>query len=539
MNTYMPSHANSSVNQVASAYKGNPQALEQRTQATNNMTPELIDLLAYQKLKSEKDNAAKQMALSVGKQPTVAQGMKDEAMNSAREEVTKSMGLPGLMQSAQGAPQPQGAQPQQPQQMAGLPSAQSNLPQQYQSGGIVAFDGRKGSVVPEGVNVSESGEYSAEPRTADEMGNVDTWAQLKKLAAWAGRNTERDPNTGEVVKKTAEAAPATTASAYTPFDEEYTPSTVLTAPRNKGLGSTQPAQARQAPPAKAPVRQAPATQAPAPDVPMDALKAKLLAGVNRDLDVDENVRGAASGKRYEDTVGTGNLARIKGQEQRTEGLRALQEKQAGQRPNSFWTALERMGENTRERGLGGAFKGVSKAVSEANAGYQAQDVKNMGTINALLDARDKALQENDIGKLKAIEGAIDDARAMHKAAQTTGASLITHDEAVKARMSIAETARKAAAALAGVNATERKDRLDATVARAEEQQAMNLAMKAATEIMKTPLGLTKYKDRSAEDLAAETYPKILAQLRGQAPAPANGDNKVFSAADAILNKGKK
>lgn len=538
MNTYMPSHATSSVNQVAHAYQGNPQALEQRTQATNGMTPELIDLLAYQKLQADKKQAANQMALSAGKQPTVAQGMKDEAMNSAREEVTKSMGLPGLMQSAQGAPQPQGAQPQQPQQMAGLPSAQSNLPQQYQSGGIVAFDGRKGSVVPEGVNVSESGEYSAEPRTADEMGNVDTWAQLKKFAAWMGRNTERDPDTGEMVKKApAAVAPATTASAYTPFDEEYTPSTVLTAPRNKGLGSTQPAQARQAPPTQAPARQAPA---PTDITPEDAaLKKQLYAGVSRDLGADEGARGIAGGKRYEDTVGTGNLARIKAQEQRTEGLRALQEKQAGQRPNSFWTALERMGENTRERGLGGAFKGVSKAVSEANAGYQAQDVKNMGTINSLLDARDKALQENDIGKLKAIEGAIDDARASYKAAQTAGTSLINTEELARARKQIAKDAAAERARLSGLSATERKDRLDATVARAEEQQAMNLAMKAATEIMKTPLGLTKYKDRSAEDLAAETYPKILAQLRGQAPAPANGDNKVFSAADAILNKGKK
>jgi len=568
MNTYMPSHADSSVNQVARAYQGNPQALEQRTQATNGMTPELIDLLAYQKLQADKKQAANQMALSAGQQPTVAQGMKDEAMSSAREEVTKSMGLPGLMQSAQGAPQPQGAQPQQPPQGAGLPGAQSNLPQQYQSGGIVAFG--EGGPAPKSSPEEEQ-------RTSDQAAMSDLWEQAKRgskkalailtdsammiprgvvgaydtavvrpmraLGADASylsphlRPEGSEPNspTPNLDKNRAQEAAATTNPTYdldarpeaTPA-QPAAPARPAPAPRNQGLGGTQPGQARQA-----------ATPQTAQDVPMDVLKAKLLAGVNRDLDKNEEAGGIAGGKRYEDTVGKENLAAIAERSKRTEGLRALQEKQAGERPSDLMTLLQRMGQNTHERGLGGAFKGTGAAVDAARAGYRTEDVKNMGSLNALLDEADKARKENNIGKLKAIESSIDDIRSAQKAAQTTGASLITHDEATKARMQIADTARKAAAALAGVNATERKDRLAATVARAEEQQAMNLAMKAATEIMKTPLGLTKYKDRSAEDLAAETYPKILAQLRGQAPAPADGDNKVFSAADAILNKGKK
>ena len=522
----MPSHADSSVNQVAHAYQGNPQALEQRTQATNGMTPELIDLLAYQKLQADKKQAANQMALSAGKQPTVAQGMKDEAMSSAREEVTKSMGLPGLMQSAQGAPQPHGAQPQQPPQGAGLPGAQSNLPQQYQSGGIVAFTKGGKTSDDEDASMTEA-ERSTMPygeqmrKLGSALAGIPA-SVLKTLVSAPGYGFNRN-------NPTAEAPPAATTNPTYDLDarpeatpaQPTAPARPAPAPRNQGLGGTQPGQARQA-----------ATpQAPAPDVPMDVLKGKLLAGVNRDLDVDENVRGAASGKRYEDTIGAGNLARIEAQKQRTEGLRALQEKQAGERPSSFWTGLERMGENTRERGLGGAFKGVSKAVSEANAGYQAQDVKNMGTINSLLDARDKALQENDIGKLKAIEGAIDDARAMHKAAQTTGASLITHDEATKSRMQIADTARKAAAALAGVNAQERRDRLDATIARAQEKQAADLAEKR----MLMPMIALQYKDRPGD-----LYREILGQIRNEAPAPAAKESTLSPQEAAMAAKyGKK
>jgi len=55
-----------------------------------------------------------------------------------------------------------------------------------------------------GVYVGEGGEYYADPLSAEELSQSnggDTWRGLRKFADWAGRNTERDPNTGEVTRK--------------------------------------------------------------------------------------------------------------------------------------------------------------------------------------------------------------------------------------------------------------------------------------------------------------------------------------------------
>ena len=129
--------------------------------------------------------------------------------------------------------------------------------------------------------------------------------------------------------------------------------------------------------------------------------------------------------------------------------------------------------------------------------------------------------EHHIGKLKAIEGAIDDARAMHKAAQTTGASLITHDEATKARMQLGKIAAETAYALRHENAANRQAGIDAATERAREKMAMDSAKASvATDMRENKLFALKHQDTSADELALERYPKFLASLKGLTPAPA-------------------
>ena len=126
------------------AYRGNPQALQQRYQ----MSQQLLDLLALQKLKAEKDAVARQMQAQMQQTPgTVAQQMEQEMLGRTKQEMAQQVG--GVMQQqarqqqqamqrmAQAAARPQGgigalaprsAQPAQPgPRMAG--------------GGIVAFSG--------------------------------------------------------------------------------------------------------------------------------------------------------------------------------------------------------------------------------------------------------------------------------------------------------------------------------------------------------------------------------------------------------------
>lgn len=210
-----PSHAGSSVNEVANAYMGNPQALQQRVQQGNGITPELVDMLAQQLLNSKLEAAKNEMAISNGQnQPTVKQMQQDSAMQSARQEIAQKLGLPGLMNQGQAVPQPAGGQqgpqgapqggppqsPQQPQQAPTVNAAQgglmripSNLPASYAGGGIIAFDGRNGSVVPETYVDSYTGEEVTLPKNEDK--SAPFWKTLIKPEAEAyekPRETQAD-----------------------------------------------------------------------------------------------------------------------------------------------------------------------------------------------------------------------------------------------------------------------------------------------------------------------------------------------------------
>ena len=168
--------------------------------------------------------------------------------------------------------------PQQPQMPQALPenTGIGTLPQQPMTmaeGGIVAFD------VGGGVYAGEGGQFSADPLTTEELSRTDPLAAIKKFGAWAGRNVERDPVTGEVVPKaSANVTPATAISAVNPTDARLAASTQMTpmvapaaaAPTVSPLSTLAP---------RAPVPRAPA----APELSY-ADRQKALLGDNPDED---------------------------------------------------------------------------------------------------------------------------------------------------------------------------------------------------------------------------------------------------------------
>ena len=107
------------VDQKADAYRGNPQALQQ-SYAKNQ---ELMDLLAMQKLKAEKDAAARDMAMKAEQMPgTIAEQMEQEMLGRTKDDlVAQTSGIldqkqkkaaqtaQALGQPAPGAKPPQGA----------------------------------------------------------------------------------------------------------------------------------------------------------------------------------------------------------------------------------------------------------------------------------------------------------------------------------------------------------------------------------------------------------------------------------------------
>ena len=133
--------------QRVNAYRGNPQALQQRY-ASNQ---ELLDLLALQRLKSEKDDAMRKVQLEMQQDPqTIKQQKERQLLEMTKQDLTKQTA--GIMQNAQnrqqknmqnvakkGAPSPQQMQQVQSGLGALAQRQQGQAPMRMAEGGIVAF----------------------------------------------------------------------------------------------------------------------------------------------------------------------------------------------------------------------------------------------------------------------------------------------------------------------------------------------------------------------------------------------------------------
>tara|TARA_R110000737_G_scaffold229114_1_gene242918 strand:- start:1764 stop:3698 length:1935 start_codon:yes stop_codon:yes gene_type:complete len=136
------------VNQKADAYRSNPQALQQRY----SQNQELMDLLAMQKLKTEKETVARDMALKAEQTPgTIAEQYEQQLVSMNKDQMARqtagilgerqkkaqqksqSMGMPPQQPQGQRPPMPQGA----PQGIASQP--RPNM-QGMASGGIVGYE---------------------------------------------------------------------------------------------------------------------------------------------------------------------------------------------------------------------------------------------------------------------------------------------------------------------------------------------------------------------------------------------------------------
>lgn len=128
------------VQQKVDAYRGNPQALMQRYQQNQ----QLLDLLALQKLKSEKEAAARQMQLQMQQTPqTVAQQREQEVLGLTKQELAQQ--TQGIMQQRQAQQQKnlqqvaQGGLGALAPQRAPAPAPQGQPMPRMAGGGIVAF----------------------------------------------------------------------------------------------------------------------------------------------------------------------------------------------------------------------------------------------------------------------------------------------------------------------------------------------------------------------------------------------------------------
>jgi hypothetical protein len=184
------------VNDIASLFMGNPGALQNRIQkeqqAKPGIPPDLKELLALQQIQEQLQASQQQQALqNPQNQPTVAQSLQQAAKQAlmARQVQAQQqqMAQAGQMGLPQGLPQPQ----RQPEM--GLDQIQSNLGEYY-GGGIVAFNGEGTSLVSE-EKLSEEGkkwlEESRRGRAAEAPKSTagSSYKDLPKTAGQSGLST--------------------------------------------------------------------------------------------------------------------------------------------------------------------------------------------------------------------------------------------------------------------------------------------------------------------------------------------------------------
>jgi len=174
------------VQDKADAYRGNPAALQKRSA----MSKELIDMLALQKITSEKDAAARDMQLQMEQQPgTIAQQLEQKAMGQTKDEMLK--GIAGVMKNNQakqqanmqrmanaGLPKTAAAGP--PQGLAGQPKPNMQMMAQ---GGIVGY--------APGGTVQEKADKIAEIRKKIADGTITKAAGEAQIEAIAPTKTPK------------------------------------------------------------------------------------------------------------------------------------------------------------------------------------------------------------------------------------------------------------------------------------------------------------------------------------------------------------
>jgi hypothetical protein len=133
-----------SVNQIASAYKGNPAPLarkvDQDKKQNGGIPQDLRQLLALNDITQGRQNMGIQQALQIPtNMPTVAQDLQERARQALQARQMQAM---QEMQRKNGQPNtvPMGT-PRPPMQAQGLDSLETNVGEGYAEGGIIGFDG--------------------------------------------------------------------------------------------------------------------------------------------------------------------------------------------------------------------------------------------------------------------------------------------------------------------------------------------------------------------------------------------------------------
>lgn len=573
------------VNSIKDLFMGNPGALQNRIQkeqqAKPGIPPDLRELLALQEIQDQHQAMQRQQALqNPANQPTIADKLK-QTLATQQQQMAQA-GLPG----AQGMP------PQQPQHQPqmGLDQIQSNLGEYY-GGGIVAFDGTQGSQVKDEYETpydrmnrrNREAEAAEEAKLKTPEGRAeqirkDRLAMLNLPAAAAdivGGPINYLAQTGESIANkigiprlgralgiydpdvTSVGIPRIGSGSNTPYtdmlrsankapveSEKSKPLPDYTNDLAPGMRAGQPiTEAPPKPPAPRPPGlpgsprvQPSVEQAPVAQEPQDPLTAALEKQILGNLSVDKDAKARARRKETEQYLGLDTLAAA--QRERAQKEYDMQKQQAqGRNAFSAFTA----GINPYARTLAEGLRGGQQTLAAATAGWDKSDFEALQNYNKALSGIDTQTVAGKKFALEAEDTLFKDLSAEARNALTSGTSLVNTRENAAARKQAAKDAaaarvaaategrlgREAAAQIAkDTRADAAADKQDARY----REQAMRLAVAAATEEKKRPANITTLKDVKIEDLAATMFDRYYQMLKsGKMPESPGAESPGASA----------
>ena len=450
-----PMAAVGSVEDRVAAYRGNPAPLQQRYA----MSQDLLDLLALQKIKSEKESAARQMQLQMAQQKaaegadmmTVAQQREKEVMDLTKNELAEQRGDTAQQQVSEQQSNIQ-------KLMSGIaraPGAQAAAqPKMMASGGIVAFQGggstldaarerrraaqdalykfglRQRRDDPQGFQAAQEELRAAEAALKD----AEQAYRTEVSAAGLDRPVMSRQDIGAAGRfQRAEEAPA--APAGPPVSAAYPDET--TRGSAAGLAALPRATPPARPPAAPSVPAAPAAAAPAaaPAGLPAALPGKpaapgvsMIPGLQASIEADVARDPEAAQRAQED--------RIRKMYELTPEQRAVYEQGIAQRQRMFEETYDP--ERQRREGLkqfligaGGRRYGEFGAGAGAGMAYdEGQRAQRLKDFEAMQKSREGLVNLEREGIPKAIEGGLkglEQASAMRRQGQASGANIYGTD----------------------------------------------------------------------------------------------------------------
>jgi hypothetical protein len=559
---------NGGINQLVDTYKGNPQPLQakvqkaQQGQPPGEIPPDLEEAMALQKIADLRNSAQGQQAMQAG-----------GAQQSVVDKLKQMLG--GMQQQARMQGQPVMAA-----RGGSIDQLMSNLGHYYAGGGIVAFDGTKGSEVED-----KKAKQREEDRRAllEPLAAVGDIAQLPiaagyNLAADTGSGLERFLNrigsalTGkEVNTQSDDQVGNKFRFSPTPFTD------MLRKPTEREAAVQQAQAAAQAPNAASIRSQLNAADAarfaekPAPKPP--ALPRPPAANVNASAASDKpameptDPMEVALRKSIMDALAKDPEAiRKKAMEQNAQfmGLDALlkpaQDRAAarearikeiqGSRQPLWIDALMSAGKPTKG-GIAGVLQNMATGTSAVKQNYDAEDLKFLDELNKLNSEIDKAKIEGRYKDVAAGKEAVKDLIAEQRQAEQSGTSLLNKQAQIEATKQIAKDAAAARAQSASQHSQnqalaleERKRQFDENQLRLIRQNDVDRANKIETAISKRTgqidmqlQGMKLKPEEEAALLARRNA--IVKQVMAEYPSvkPAKPSESQFLAAARAANPG--